>query len=113
MKAENSPEVMARVHEALELVKPTAWRLRRTLGPGADVEALMRCGRDEVIEAARGYDPSRGCSFQTYAKRSLERAMLSGFRKAARATDHAVASESEEAKKSGRVGRWSWLWWRP
>lgn len=96
---EDSPEVMARVREALELVKPTAWRLCSTLGPRADVEEMMSCGRAAVLQAARSYDPKLGTSFQTHAKRSLERAMRTEFRRTAalprRAYEHLTVEERE------------------
>ena len=95
MKDKDSPEVMDRVRDALELVEPIARRLSRTLGPSADLDELMSFGGTAALLAAREYDPTAGHSFRTHAKHKLERAMLDGFRKMAalprRAHEHLTA----------------------
>ena len=102
----DSPEVMARVHEALELVDPTARRLSRTLGRSADLDELMSCGRTAALTAARDYDPSFGHSFRTHAKHVLERAMLTGFRQMAalprRAHEHLTADERDDSAQDSK-----------
>ena len=109
MKEKDSPEVMARVHEALELVEPIARRLSRTMGSRADLDELMSYGRAAALTAAREYDPKFGHSFRTHAKHKLERAMLDGFRKMAalprRTHEHLTADERnpDPAKDSKRL----------
>jgi RNA polymerase sigma factor FliA len=106
MTDKDSPEVMARVHEALELVEPTARRLSRTLGPGADLDELMSCGRAAALAAARDYDPGFGHSFRTHAKHNLERAMLTGFRQMAalprRTHEHLTVDERDESAQDSK-----------
>jgi RNA polymerase sigma factor for flagellar operon FliA len=98
----DSPEVLVRINEGLSLVPVVARHVRANMGPRADLEELMSCGREALVQAAREYDPQFGHSFRTHAKHVLERAMLDAFRKSMaslprRAHEHFKAAERDTA----------------
>ena len=76
----DSPEVLARINEGLELVNMLARHMRRQMGPYVDVEDLASHGREALVAAARSYDPDRGLTFRRWANLRIRGAMLDGVR---------------------------------
>ena len=78
----DSPEILQRVHEGMNLVAETAKWLPRTLGRTNpdDVDDLVSAGRMGLLEAARRYEPNTGHAFSTYARYRIEGAMRDWFR---------------------------------
>ncbi len=63
------------------LVKRIAYHLVSRLPPSVQVNDLIQAGMIGLIEAARGYDPSRGASFETYAGIRIRGAMIDEIRR--------------------------------
>ncbi len=84
MEVRDSPEVLERFHGALELVEIIARQVRRTLGPGIELDDLVSYGREGLLDAARRYDPSRGVPFRAYANFRVRGAVVDGVRATAR-----------------------------
>lgn len=76
----DSPEVLQRVQDGLSLVDTIASQLKRKLGPNADFDELVSCGRVALLELARRYDPSLGVPFRLFASPRLQGAMRDGVR---------------------------------
>ena len=76
----DTPEVVQRVREGLELVQQVAGSLMRTLGPRADYDEFVSCGQAALLDVARRYDPAIGASFKTFARSRIEGAMRDSFR---------------------------------
>jgi RNA polymerase sigma factor for flagellar operon FliA len=78
---QDSPEVLARVTEALDLVPQMARQLRRRLGmSGIGREDLESHGREALLLAARSFDPTRGVPFRGWAAYRIRGAMLDAVR---------------------------------
>ncbi len=75
-KPADSPEVLARVHEGLELVNIVARQMRRQFGDHVHVDDLASQGREALLAAARSYDPDRGVPFQRWANLRIRGAMI-------------------------------------
>lgn len=76
----DSPEVLARVKEGLDLVEILARQMRRQMGPHVNVEDLASYGREALVAAARTYDPDRGLPFRRWANLRIRGAMIDGVR---------------------------------
>jgi len=63
------------------LVHQVASYLIYRLPPSVDVDDLTQAGMIGLLEASKNYDPSRGASFETYAKIRIRGAMLDEVRK--------------------------------
>ncbi|HVJ93165.1 MAG TPA: sigma-70 family RNA polymerase sigma factor [Labilithrix sp.] len=75
------PEVLARVHEGLELVDIIARQMRRQFGPHVQVDDLASQGREALLAAARSFDPERGIPFRRWANLRIRGAMIDSVRK--------------------------------
>jgi len=69
-----------RIRELLPLVRRIARRVHRVTR-GADPDDLIGDGSIGLIRAVDGYDPARGTTLETYARRLIVGAMLNGLRK--------------------------------
>jgi len=84
VEARDDPEVLERFHGALELVDIIARQVRRSVGPGVELEDLLSYGREGLLDAARRYDPARGVPFRAYANFRVRGAVVDGVRASAR-----------------------------
>ncbi len=80
MTVADSPEVLARVQEGLELVDVLARQLRRQFGPYVQVDDLASQGREALLIAARTFDPDRAVPFRRWANLRIRGAMIDGVR---------------------------------
>jgi len=76
----DSPEVLARVTEGLELVDILARQMRRQFGPHVQVDDLASQGRETLLAAARSFDPDRGVPFRRWANLRIRGAMIDSVR---------------------------------
>ncbi len=76
----DSPEVLARLAEGLDLVDLLARQLRRQFGPYVQVEDLVSQGREALLAAARSFDPERGLVFRRWANLRVRGAMIDSVR---------------------------------
>ncbi|MBX3188368.1 MAG: sigma-70 family RNA polymerase sigma factor [Labilithrix sp.] len=72
----DSPEVLARVREGLDLVDIIARQIRRCCGAWVEEEELVAHGREALLTAARSYDPERGATFRRWANLRVRGAMI-------------------------------------
>lgn len=106
----DSPEVLARVTEGLELVEMLARQMRRQFGPHVQVDDLASQGRETLVAAARSFDPERGVPFRRWANLRIRGAMIDSVRqsgnlpkrvyrklRALQAADHVHTAASEDA----------------
>ncbi len=78
--AADTPEVLARVTGALDLVDVIAKQLRRQLGGKVMVDELVSFGREGLLAAARTFDPTLGVPFRRWANYRVRGAMFDGVR---------------------------------
>jgi RNA polymerase sigma factor for flagellar operon FliA len=78
--AADSPEVLARVNEALPLVDLLARQLRRQLGASVDYDDLASAGREGLLSAARSFDPTHGVPLRRWANLRIKGAMFDAVR---------------------------------
>lgn len=83
MPAQDSPEVLARVQECLDLVQIVARQVRRQLGPATQLDELVSFGHEGLLVAARSFDPSRGVPFRRWANLRIRGAVIDGVRSTA------------------------------
>jgi RNA polymerase sigma factor for flagellar operon FliA len=76
----DSPEVLARLQEGLDLVDMLARQLRRQFGPYVQVDDLVSQGREALLSAARSFDPDRGVPFRRWANLRIRGAMIDAVR---------------------------------
>ena len=74
-----SPQTL--VEECQGLVRSLAVAIHRKLPPQVDLEDLVAYGQIGLVEAARGFDPSRGGQFSTYAYYRIRGAIYDGLSK--------------------------------
>jgi len=84
VEVRDSPEVLERFHGALDLVDIIARQIRRSLGPGVELDDLVSFGREGLLDAARRFDASRGVPFRAYANFRVRGAVVDGIRATAR-----------------------------
>lgn len=84
MDERDTPAVLERFHGALDLVEIIARKLRRSLGPGVELDELRSFGREGLLDAARRYDVDRGVPFRAYANFRVRGAIVDGMRASAR-----------------------------
>lgn len=80
LRARSGCERSARIRVHVPLLRQIASRLRQRLPPGADFDELIQAGLIGLNEAISRFDPSRGASFEHYAARRIEGAMLDSLR---------------------------------
>ena len=68
------------VEQYAPLVKRVALHLLARLPDGTELDDLIQVGLIALLEAARNYTPSKGASFETYARIRLRGAMLDEVR---------------------------------
>ncbi|MDX2054948.1 MAG: sigma-70 family RNA polymerase sigma factor [Polyangiaceae bacterium] len=79
-KAVDSPEVLERFEQQLELVEIIVRQLARSVGPSMELDDLRSFGREGLWEAARRFDPERGVPFKAYANFRVKGAVIDGVR---------------------------------
>jgi RNA polymerase sigma factor for flagellar operon FliA len=84
LEARDSPEVLERFHGALDLVDIIARQVRRSLGPGVEIDDLVSYGREGLLDAARRFDGTRGVPFRAYANFRVRGSVVDGVRATAR-----------------------------
>lgn len=107
----DSPEVIARVKEGLELVDMLARQMRRQFGPHVQVDDLASQGREALLAAARSFDVDRGVPFRRWANLRIRGAMIDAVRsqgnlprrvyrklRALQAAEHVHAAAAEETQ---------------
>jgi RNA polymerase sigma factor FliA len=108
----DSPEVLARIAEGLDVVDMVARQLRRQFGPYVRFDDLVSQGREALLSAARSFDTERGLEFRRWANLRVRGAMIDFVRssgnlprrvyrklRAVQAADrvHEVAAEEQAA----------------
>ena len=83
-RPEDSPEVLARFNQTLELVEIIARQVSRAIGRGLELDDLLSYGREGLLDAARRYEPSRGVPFRAYANYRVRGAIIDGVRRMGR-----------------------------
>jgi RNA polymerase sigma factor for flagellar operon FliA len=78
--APDSPEVLARLKEGLDLVDMLARQIRRQFGPYVQVDDLASQGREALLAAARSFDPERAVPFRRWANLRIRGAMIDAVR---------------------------------
>lgn len=78
--APDTPEVLGRFNNALDLVAKLARQMKRTLGPNISVDELDSCGREGLLDAARRFDVTKRVPFRAYASLRIRGAMIDGVR---------------------------------
>lgn len=109
MRAADSCDAEARAREreqalvALHLsrVRASVNRLAQRLPSSVDREELVQSGVLGLIDAARRFDPARGCSFATYCETRIRGAVLDQLRE----LDWAPRSVRESARSLDRARR--------
>jgi RNA polymerase sigma factor FliA len=76
----DSPEVLARVKEGLDLADILARQMKRQFGPHANIDDLASAGREALLAAARSFDPERGVPFRRWANIRMRGAMIETMR---------------------------------
>jgi RNA polymerase sigma factor for flagellar operon FliA len=76
----DSPEVLARIAEGLDLVDILARQVRRQFGPFVQVDDLTSQGREALLAAARTFDPERGVPFRRWVNLRVRGAMIDAVR---------------------------------
>jgi RNA polymerase sigma factor for flagellar operon FliA len=90
-EAPDSPEVLARFHEALDLVEKAVEHVSRIVGRWVEPDDLVSHGRQGLLEASRRYDPGRGVPFRAYASFRVRGAVIDGVRATSRIPRRAFA----------------------
>lgn len=70
-----------RIGQCQDLVRSLASRIHRRLPSSVDLEDLIAYGQLGLVEAARDFDPGRGCQFSTYAYYRIRGAIYDGLAK--------------------------------
>ena len=110
----DSPEVLARIEEGLDLVDMIGRQMRRQFGPYASFEDLVSQGREALLAAARSFDPERGVPFRKWANLRVRGAMIDSMRqsgslprrvyrklRALQDADHVHEAAAEETAAAG------------
>lgn len=84
----DSPQVLTRFNESLDLVHRLCRKLARTSGAACTAEELESFGMEGLLEAARRFDPDRGVPFRGYATFRVKGAIIDGVRSMARLPRH-------------------------
>lgn len=76
----DSPEVTARVRDALDLVQAIALKIRASLHVTTSAEELVSFGNEGLLRAARSFDEGRAVPFRCWATLRIRGAILDGVR---------------------------------
>jgi RNA polymerase sigma factor for flagellar operon FliA len=76
----DSPDVRARLDEALRLVPLVAESLRALFNMRVSLDDLSSYGNEGALVAARGFNPDEGTSFAHWARMKIRGAILDGLR---------------------------------
>ena len=76
----DSPEVLARVKDGMELVEMVARQMRRELGTALSHEDMRSYGQEALLRAARTFDAERGVPFRRWANLRIRGAIIDGMR---------------------------------
>jgi RNA polymerase sigma factor for flagellar operon FliA len=76
----DTPEITARVRDALDLVRGMAGNIRVSLHLDMPREDLESFGNEGLLRAARSFDASRGVPFRCWATLRIRGAILDGVR---------------------------------
>lgn len=76
----DSPEVLARIAEGLDVVDMLARQLRRQFGSCVQYDDLVSQGREALLGAARSFDADRGLVFRRWANLRVRGAMIDSVR---------------------------------
>src|SRR5258708_37330472 len=77
----DSPEMLARFREGLELVEIHGRTLARSVGSGPTTKDDLRgLGREGLLLAARTFDEARGVPFEKWATVRIRNAIIDGMR---------------------------------
>lgn len=84
-KASEDPKAEERIRNVLmerhlKLVKQTAERLLKTLPNSVELDDLVSAGLFGLLDAIRGFDPSRGFKFKTYCTARIRGSILDQLR---------------------------------
>lgn len=78
--AADSPEVIARIKECLDLVDMLARSMHAQMGPYAELDDLASFGREALVNAARSWDVDRGVPFRKWAALRIRGALMEAMR---------------------------------
>lgn len=76
----DSPEVLERFEQQLELVDIVARQTLRAMGSLVELDDLRSFGREGLLDAARKFDSARGVPFRAYANFRVRGAIIDGIR---------------------------------
>ena len=76
----DSPEVLARIREGLDLVDLVARQMSRRLGHHFSLDEIASFGHEGLLNAARKYASDRGVPFRRWANLRIRGAILDGIR---------------------------------
>lgn len=79
-RSPDSPEVVAYVRNALDLVAIVARQIARTLGSRVPQQDLESYGHEGLLAAARSFEADRGVPFRRWASLRIRGAMIDGLR---------------------------------
>lgn len=103
----NRQEELVLAHMAM--VKRVAIHLKARIPPYMELEELVQVGIIGLIEASRGYDPSKGIAFENFALSRVRGAILDEVRRQSVLSRSSVAFKRTEAEAvralSGELGR--------
>jgi RNA polymerase sigma factor for flagellar operon FliA len=107
VRAPDSPEVLARFNEQLELVELISQKMARKIGARLDRDELVAAGREGLLDAARRFDPTRSVPFGAYATYRIRGAILDWIRTSVavprRAHERLLALEAASAVNEGEA----------
>src|ERR1700683_3649245 len=76
----DSPHVLERVRNGLELVDIICHQVRKQIGSNLRMDDLVSHGREGLLRAARSFDPERGVPFRHWANIRVRGAVMDGVR---------------------------------
>jgi RNA polymerase sigma factor for flagellar operon FliA len=76
----DTPEILARVSEGMELVEFVIRTMRRELGLSLSQDEMRSYGQEALLRAARSFDAERGVPFKRWANLRIRGAIIDGIR---------------------------------
>lgn len=77
----DSPEVLARVKDGMDLVEIVIRMMKRELGGGGlSLDEMRSYGQEALLKAARTFDPARGVPFRRWANLRIRGSIIDGIR---------------------------------